>query len=109
MSDINIDEIIQWEKKYKPIANHIDSGASWTSDGVGLMFETYGAEEEFVRQQPDNNVWTWVDSDEGSVIITGMAFVNRIGYFVTSEPWTDHVEVQVDIYEDSDNEDEEES
>jgi hypothetical protein len=109
MSDINIDEIIQWEEKYKPIPNHIDSGASWTTDGVGLMFETYGAEEEFVRQQPDNNVWTWVDSDEGSVIITGMAFVNRIGYFVTSEPWTDHVEVQVDTYEDSDDEDNEES
>jgi len=94
----------QWEEKYKPITNHIDSGASWTNDkGEGLMFETHGAEYDFICQQPDNNVWTWVDGDEGSYIITGMAFVNRIGYFVTSEPWTDHIEIQVDTYEDSDD------
>lgn len=99
MNDINIDDITQWEKKYKPIANTIDSGASWTNDeGVGLLFETFGAEEDFVRQQPDNNVWTWVDGDGGTFIVTGMAFVNRIGYFVTTEPWETHVEIQVDVY-----------
>jgi hypothetical protein len=27
-----------------------------------------------------------------------MAFVNRIGYFVTTEPWETHVEIQVDVY-----------
>ena len=104
MNDININEITQWEKKYKPIANTIDSGASWTNDeGVGLLFETYGAEEDFVRQQPAYNVWTWVDGDEGTFIITGMAFVNRIGYFVTTEPWETFVEIQVDSYSDDDD------
>jgi hypothetical protein len=67
------------------------------------MYETFGAEEDFVRQQPANNVWTWVDGDEGTFIVAGMAYVNRIGYFVTSEPWTDYVEIQVDAYVSTDD------
>jgi len=94
----------QWEEQYKPIINTISADSSWQNDeGEGILFETYGDEEDFVRQQPDNNVWTWVDGDEGTYIIAGMAYVNRIGYFVTTEPWTTFVEVQVDTYSDDDD------
>ena len=84
----------QWEKKYKPIPNHLDANASWN----GIMYETYDTEYDFVHEQPDNNVWTWVDGDGGTFIVAGKAFVNGIGYFVTSEPWTDYVEVKIDTY-----------
>jgi len=93
MNDTQITED-QWEKQYKPIANHLDPDASWN----GTMFETYDTEFDFVHEQPENNVWTWVDGDEGTLIVAGKAFVNRIGYFVTSEPWTDYVEVAIDTY-----------
>lgn len=95
----------QWEEKYKPLINTITDNSSWQNDkGEGIMFETYDAEFEFVRSQPDETVWTWIDGDDGSYIITGLAFVNRIGYFVTTEPWTDHVEIQVDTYYDNEEE-----
>lgn len=84
----------QWEAKYKPITNHLSADASWN----GLMFETYDAEFDFVREQPDNRVWTWVDGEDGTYLITGIAFVNRIGYFVTTEPWETNEEVKVDSY-----------
>lgn len=100
----------QWEEKYKPIINTIGDNASWQNgEGEGIMFETYDAELDFVSQQPDNNVWTWVDGDGGTFIVTGMAYVNRIGYFVTTEPWETHVEVQVDNYSDDDMDDDDDN
>lgn len=98
----------KWIDEYKPIPNHISSTSGWEIDGVGIMFETYGAEVEFVSQQPDNHVWTWIDGDEGTVIVAGMAYVNRIGYFVTEKAWTDlNAFVEVDTYDMGDEDDEE--
>jgi hypothetical protein len=85
-----------WESVYKPINNHIDPNSSWN----GTMFETYGEEFDFVYAQSDANVWTWVDGDEGTWIISGRAYVNRIGYFVTELPHNGSVALQVDKYSD---------
>jgi hypothetical protein len=69
-----------WEEEFQPIVNHLDANASWD----GIMFETYGDELEFVRSQPEENVWTYMDGDgAGTIICAGYHFVNRIGYFVT--------------------------
>ena len=82
----------QWFEKYKPIKN--------TLTGYGeLHFETYGAEAEFVFSQPDENVWTEVDGDEGCYIISGTHYVNRIHYYVTEVPWEDsNTEVPTWVY-----------
>ena len=70
----------------KFIPNHIDLNASWN----GTMFETYGEEVEYVKTLIDSNrVWTLVDVDYGMSVIAGWAFVNRIGYFISEEPWID--------------------
>lgn len=96
----------KWIDEYKPVANHISDSSGWEINEKGILFETYGEELEFVRQQPDNHVWTWVDGDEGTAIVAGMAFVNRIGYFVTEKAWTDiNIVIEVDTY---DNEEDEE-
>lgn len=97
-----------WQEKYKPIKNHLSDNASWD----GTMFETYDAQEAFVFSQSDENVWTWVDGDDGTYIVAGRAFVNRIGYFITEVPWTSIEEcIQVDENEDDeyDSDDEEDS
>ena len=86
------EELNHWIKTYKPIANAFDGNASWQDEaGVGIMFETFGEELGFVLRVADkqpNHVWTLVDDDEGEpVIIHGYHIVNRIGYFITEEPW----------------------
>lgn len=75
----------------KFIPNHIEPNASWQDeDGIGIMFETYGQEVEYVKTFVDSNrVWTYIDVDHGSAVIAGFAFVNRIGYFISEEPWSD--------------------
>lgn len=86
--------ISEWEKAFKPIQNHISDDRGWD----GLLFETFGDDIQFVIAQPQNKVWTWVDSDDGTYLINGYHLVNRIGYLVTENPWSaDHV-VPVDKY-----------
>lgn len=76
----------EWYEKYKPIKNHLDPNASWN----GEMFETYGDEVEFVNNQPDKNVWTWICGDDGGTYLSsGHSYVNRLGYIISSVPWTE--------------------
>ena len=109
--------IDEWETHFKPITNHRDPKASWQSDGdgTGLMFETYGAELEFVLGQPNENIWTYMDGDgAGTIICAGYHFVNRIGYFVTKvarepelEDMSNHICITVstdDEYEEDEDE-----
>lgn len=96
----------EWEEKYKPKANHIDTNASFQNEyGVGILFETYGDELKFVAGQDSHHVWTYLDVDGGTVITNGYSFVNRIGYFITEVPWEG--EVQIDVIVDECNECEE--
>jgi hypothetical protein len=80
-----------WEEKFKPVVNRIDSNASWQdNEGNGIMFETYGDEYEFVcKHKESRQVWSYRDDEyEGLILVSGMAS-NPIGYFVTEIPWTD--------------------
>ena len=93
MSDA-YDAFDEWCKKYKPVGNHLVDNASFggwlEGEEQGIMFETYGDEEVFVRQTAvadPKRVWTYVDSEDGGTcVINGMHWVNRIGYFITELP-----------------------
>lgn len=88
--------------KFTRINNHIDKNASFD----GKMFETYGEELEYVKSQaPLNKVWTIIECDgeeedeetrPNMYFTTGMHHVNRIGYFVTTEPYKCEMEVKLD-------------
>lgn len=79
-----------WEATYKPVSNHLDDNASFQDEnGVGIMFETYGEELEFIQSVDEHKVWTYVDSELGTEVLAGYYVVNRIGYFVTEVPWED--------------------
>jgi hypothetical protein len=47
-------------------------------------------------------VWTWVDGSDGTYIVNGYSFVNRIGYFVSEVPYDDgdDWEIKVEDYGD---------
>jgi len=84
----------EWFNTYKPIKNHIDTYASFN----GTMFETYGEEVEFVKQQNPNTIWMLGDGDDGGMYVwSGWGFVNRIGYFITEVPFPDNTTIQIQI------------
>jgi hypothetical protein len=84
----------EWLDTYKPILNHIDNNASFD----GIMFETYGDEVAFVKEQNPACIWTYGDGDGGgSYIWNGWSFVNRIGYFITEVPCPENTEIQIKV------------
>lgn len=84
----------EWCETYKPITNHIDNNASFD----GAMFETYGDEVAFVKEQPEANIWMYGDGDDGgSYIWSGWGFVNRIGYFITEVPCPADTTIQIRV------------
>ena len=86
----------EWYDKYQPITN--------TFTGYDEKhFETYGEEQDFVLAQPNEKVWTEVDGDNGTYIVSGQHFVNRIQYYVTENAWEEDVEVPTYAYRECDN------
>ena len=87
-----------WENTFKPIWNDKEHGI--------MQFETYGDEWEKVKEahaKNPNTIWTEVDGDSGTYIIAGLAWINRIHYYITEEPWTDEwTEVPTWVYRNCD-------
>lgn len=73
----------QFVKNYKPVKNHLVEGGAFN----GTMFETYGEEFGYLRdliaEGKGNRIWTYVCEGNSEMIIPGLRFVNRVGYFVT--------------------------
>ncbi len=97
----------QFASQYKPIANHLNPNASFDwGDGFGTLFETYGEELAFVFQQDSLNVWTIVDGDDGDLyVISGLHFVNRLGYVISRVPVAEQLAIQVRLPSSDDDED----
>jgi len=74
-----------WVDTFKPIKNKI----SKYPDESLIHFETYGEEVEFVQKADNKYIWTEVDGDEGTYIMAGYHWVNRIHYYITENPWDD--------------------
>ena len=85
----------EFDDRFPLIANHLNPNASWAfGDGPGCLFEIYGEELDFVRQQDPRTIWTFVDGDDGDLyVLSDYHFVNRIGYLLS----TVHVPYGCDI------------
>lgn len=81
-----------WVDTFKPIKNSLVKYDQ-------LHFETYGEEVEFVQKADNKYIWTEVDGDEGTYIVAGYHWVNRIHYYITENPWDDEwTEVPTWVY-----------
>ncbi len=96
----------EFDTKYPLVRNHIDPNASWSdNEGPGCLFETYGEEVEFVRQQDPLTIWTVIDGDDDDMYITsGYHFVNRLGYLISTVPVPPDVDIEVRIPRSDDSE-----
>lgn len=94
----------EWWSQYNPIKNHFTTrNGSWDD----CCFETFGDELAYIEKQVKEkplHVWTLLD---GGVIICGFHIVNRLGYFVTENPYPPKDIIEVNSEESDEMEDEE--
>lgn len=91
--------LTEWLDTYEPISNHIDPNASFQdADGVGIMFETFGEELEYVLSIEPSRIWTYMDSEENDepIIVSGYHLASRIGHFISAHPYDGDVVVVFD-------------
>ena len=50
---------------------------------------------EHLKGVPENRIWTVTEADGSAFVTAGLAYVNRIYYVVTTEPWVSGVECAV--------------
>lgn len=90
-----------FDAQYPLIRNHINPYASWAfgdEPNSGCLFETYGKELEFVRQQNPRTIWTLIDGDDSDqYVVSGYHLVNRIGYLISKAPLPEGIAIQVHI------------
>lgn len=80
----------EWEEKFKPMTNHLGK------DKDSITFETYGADDTYVQSMVEQRrVWTWVDADMCSLIVSGYAYVNRNTYHVCEVPYDEDTDYQI--------------
>jgi hypothetical protein len=60
------------------------------------MYETYDPDLAVIEAQDDHKVLTLVEYEGREFLTTGMHFVNRIGYYITKEPWTKDADYCID-------------
>ncbi len=89
----------EFDDRYTLKPNHLNPSAGWAiGDAGGCLFQTYGEELAFVRQQDPCTVWTLMDGDDGDInLLSGYHFVNRVGYLVSAVPIPAHVTIQVHL------------
>jgi hypothetical protein len=91
MSDVLLEMMScdEWESKFVPIPNTYISNNDESC--AHLLYETFGDEHSHVLDTYNDpntwrNVWTLIDGDDGTYIVSGYHFVNRIGYYITEKP-----------------------
>ena len=79
-----------WERQFKPMNNQIVPANE-------LQYETYGEEVSHVHMMNlKRQVWTCIEGDGGQLtIVSGMAYVNRLYYYVCEVPYEPDTDYEV--------------
>jgi hypothetical protein len=87
----------QFDHQYPLVPNHLNSSAGWAlGEGFGCLFNTFGEELAFVRQQDPRSIWTLVDTDDGQMaLVSGVHLVNRVGYLISAVPVPEDTVIEV--------------
>ena len=87
----------EFDKQFTPIKNHIDNNAGFN----GYLYETHGKELEHVFElsKTTKQVWTIIESDDENMLCYASGFhrINRLGFLITEEPYTEEIEVRMNL------------
>ncbi len=95
----------EFNEQFPLVHNHLNPSAGWVyisendADQRGCLFETYGAEYEFVVRQDPRCIWTLMDNNDGEppFLASGCRWVNRLGYLISKVPVQEGKTIEVSL------------
>ena len=77
----------EWEENFTALKNpHAREG----EQGLGeIMFDTDGDEYQTVRGFDSSKIWTIRSTEYGLMLTAGLGFVDRFGYILSEQPFTE--------------------
>lgn len=84
----------QFYEQFNIRPNHLTNNESF-----GGMYETYGEELDYVFNlaKTENRVWTIIEGESGNLYFcSGFHLVNRFGFIITEEEYTEETEVALE-------------
>lgn len=79
---------------YEPLKNVVNIDAAY----YGYLYETHGRDIKIINEIPNKRIWTLIEEDGMTFVISGKHYVNRLGYFVCKNEWCDDNE-EIFIFE----------
>ena len=95
----------EFDRQYPLLPNYLNPNATWSlsDSGGGCLFETFGEELRFVREQDPRTIWTLLDGEDGDLYVaSGFHFVNRLGYLISQAPVPEGVFIEVRLRSEAD-------
>ena len=89
MRDLILRTEEEWIREYAPIED--------SENNEVKRFETYGEDLAFVRVQDPLKIWTLVEYEDDFVITNGYHLANRLGYYITEEPFDPKLDIEVPL------------
>ena len=81
----------EWISRFRPLPAPIPGKGFDFGEGCTLIDGQTKEDIKHLEEAGERRVWTIVEDGESMAIIPGMALVNRLGYVVTENPWTDDI------------------
>ena len=72
--------------RFQPSPNHLNPHAAFDFGDGGCLYETCGEEFAYIRNVDPALIWTITDCDGCLCLISGVHFVNRLGYVIAAIP-----------------------
>lgn len=86
----------EWIEKHNPLPAPLPGNGFDFGDGCTLLDGTAPEEIEALEAAGEQRTWTVVDDGEVTSITTGRHFVNRLGYIITEQPWSESVDIELE-------------
>ena len=92
----------EFYEKFTPTINHLVNDAPFG----GTMYETYGAENDFINEfaqsEHRTKIWTIEEVEGNFYFVSGWHYVNRYGYIITEEAVMEVEEYEIKLDNDVD-------
>lgn len=84
----------EWKEKYKPTTTKVIEDYAENKDVFKLVCDLY-----------PHSIWTLVEFEGEGYLVNRLAYVNRLGHYITKVPYDPSIEIEVSMWTNEEDQD----